>query len=101
LSTSTDDQLWTGTWGDHQRFGPVHRRQREEVVDIFGWGFPFYSPIYRTAIEWLPGGPPEGSFGPVQQTIANFLYHLYAFNIPRCGDVVTMLAHPKASNEGS
>ena len=29
-----------------------------EVVDIFGWGFPFYSPLYRTMIEWLPGGPP-------------------------------------------
>jgi 2-polyprenyl-3-methyl-5-hydroxy-6-metoxy-1,4-benzoquinol methylase len=65
-----------------------------EVVDLFGWGFPFYSPLYRTMIEWLPGGPPEGSFGTVQKTIANFLYHLYALNIPRRGDVVTMLARP-------
>lgn len=68
-----------------------------EVVDIFGWGFPFYSPLYRTAIEWLPSGPPEGSFGIVQRSIGNFLYHLYALNIPRHGDVVTMLARPRES----
>jgi SAM-dependent methyltransferase len=68
-----------------------------EVVDIFGWGFPFYSPLYRTAIEWLPSGPPEGKFGIIQKSIANFLYHLYALNIPRHGDVVTMLARPRES----
>ncbi len=68
-----------------------------EVVDIFGWGFPFYSPLYRTAIEWLPGGPPAGKFGTMQKSIANFLYYLYALNIPRRGDVVTMLARPHES----
>jgi SAM-dependent methyltransferase len=65
-----------------------------EVVDIYGWGFPFYSPLYRTAIEWLPSGPPEGNYGIVQRLMANFFYHLYAMNIPRHGDVVTMLARP-------
>ena len=68
-----------------------------EVVDIFGWGFPFYSPLYRSVAEWLPGGPPVGSFGLAQRTIANFLYHLYGLNIPRRGDVVTMLARPRQS----
>lgn len=68
-----------------------------EVIDLFGWGFPFYSPLYRTMIEWLPGGPPEGNFGTIQKTIANLLYHLYALNIPRHGDVVTMLARPQGS----
>lgn len=68
-----------------------------EVVDIFGWGFPFYSPLYRTMIEWLPGGPPEGKFGMGQKAIASFLYYLYFFNVPRRGDVVTMLARPRES----
>jgi ubiquinone/menaquinone biosynthesis C-methylase UbiE len=68
-----------------------------EVVDLFGWGFPFYSPLYRTAVEWLPGGPPQGKIGTKQQTFANALYHLYSLNIPRRGDVVTMLARPKES----
>jgi len=66
-----------------------------EVVDLFGWGFPFYSPLYRTAIEWVPAGPPSGKYGMGQKMIANFLYGLYAFNLPRHGDVVTMLARPR------
>lgn len=68
-----------------------------EVVDLFGWGFPFYSPLYRTMIEWLPGGPPQGKIESKQRTLANALYHLYSLNIPRRGDVVTMLARPQAS----
>lgn len=67
-----------------------------EVVDIFGWGFPFYSPLYRTAVEWLPAGPPKGEFGTVQKAIANLLYHLYSLNVPRLGDVVTMIARPRS-----
>ncbi len=65
-----------------------------EVSDLFGWGFPFYSPIYRTIVEWLPGGPPHGKIGTTQKLFANALYNLYHLNIPRRGDVVTMLARP-------
>lgn len=68
-----------------------------EVVDLFGWGFPFYSPLYRTVVEWLPGGPPNGKIGTKQLAFANALYHLYSLNIPRRGDVVIMLARPQAS----
>ena len=39
-----------------------------EVLWIKGWGFPFYSPLYRSAIEWLPGGPPSGPIGATQPT---------------------------------
>lgn len=66
-----------------------------EIVEMFGWGFPFYSPLYRTAVEWLPGGPPQGKIGSKQRFFANALYNLYSFNIPRRGDVVTMLARPQ------
>jgi hypothetical protein len=65
-----------------------------EVVDLFGWGFPFYSPLYRTVIEWLPGGPPQGPMGKGQRAVAYFLYLLYFLNVPRWGDVVTLLARP-------
>jgi len=87
------------TIGHFRNYSDVELRAKAEsagleVVDIFGWGFPFYSPVYRTMIEWLPGGPPEGKFGTVQRGVADFLYHLYALNIPRRGDVVTMLARP-------
>lgn len=69
-----------------------------EVLDIFGWGFPFYSPLYRTLAEWLPGGPPKGHIGQKQKLAANLLYYLYSLNIPRLGDVVTMLAHPSRAD---
>jgi SAM-dependent methyltransferase len=66
-----------------------------EVVDLFGWGFPFYSPLYRTAIELLPGGPPSGVMGRGSQVVARALHALYKLNVPRRGDVVTMLARPR------
>ena len=69
-----------------------------EVTDIFGWGFPFYSPIYRTMVEWLPCGPPDGAISRKWQLAASFLYRLYALNIPRRGDVVTLLARPQKSS---
>ena len=31
-----------------------------EVLWVHGWGFPFYSPVYRSLAELLPGGPPTG-----------------------------------------
>jgi SAM-dependent methyltransferase len=65
-----------------------------EVVDLFGWGFPFYSPFFRTAVEWLPNGPPQGAIGASQKVMAGFLYLLYHLNVPRRGDLVTMLARP-------
>jgi SAM-dependent methyltransferase len=66
-----------------------------DVVDLFGWGFPFYSPLYRTVVEWLPCGPPQGPMGKGQRTVACLLYLLYCLNVPRWGDVVTMLARPR------
>ena len=90
------------TIGHFRNYSDIELRVKAEhagldVVDIFGWGFPFYSPLYRTAIEWLPSGPPEGRFSIMQKSIANFLYYLYALNIPRHGDVVTMLARLRES----
>lgn len=70
-------------------------RANLEVVDVYGWGFPFYSPLYRTAIEWFPGGPPSGSMRPTARLISRCLYTLYKLNVPRRGDVVTMLARPR------
>ena len=63
-----------------------------EIVWICGWGFPFYSPVYRTLAEWLPGGPPTGAMGRPSQIVAAALYHLYRLNWPGRGDVITCLA---------
>jgi SAM-dependent methyltransferase len=63
-------------------------------VKTYGWGFPFYSPLYRSAVEWLPGGPPGGPMGPLSRALAGMLYHLYRLNWPGRGDVLTVLAQP-------
>jgi 2-polyprenyl-3-methyl-5-hydroxy-6-metoxy-1,4-benzoquinol methylase len=67
-----------------------------EVVDMYGWGFPFYSPFYRTLCEWLPGGPPAGRVGPVGRIVAKLIYHLYRLNFPGRGDVLGALARVPA-----
>lgn len=91
------------TIGHYRNYSDVELRAKAEyagleVLDIWGWGFPFYSPLFRTAIEWLPASTPEGKFGVAQRSMASFLYHLYALNIPRRGDVVTMLARPREAS---
>lgn len=63
-----------------------------EVLDVHGWGFPFYTPLYRTVVEWLPGGPPGGAVGRFGRLGASVLYHLYRLNWPRRGDVLSALA---------
>ena len=87
--------------GHYRNYSDVELRAKAQVanldvVDIFGWGFPFYSPLYRTAIEWIPNETTHGKYGTLQRTVAGFLFQLYRLNIPRHGDVVTMLARPSS-----
>lgn len=63
-----------------------------DVVWVKGWGFPFYSPFYRTLAEWLPGGPPGGDIGSAERAVASMLYQLYRLNVPGRGDVLWALA---------
>lgn len=65
-----------------------------EVLRLSGWGFPFYSPLYRSLVEWLPGGPPAGRVSRVGEVAARALYHLYRLNWPGRGDVLSALARP-------
>jgi len=63
-----------------------------EVVEMSAWGFPFYSPVYRSLSELLPGGPPAGQLNAVGKVAARLLYHLYRLNWPGRGDVINVLA---------
>ncbi len=63
-----------------------------KTLRVWGWGFPFYSPLYRTFSEWWPGGPPAGAVGPAKQFAAVCLYQLYRLNWPGRGDVLNILA---------
>lgn len=68
-----------------------------EVIRLWGWGFPFYSPLIRTLTEFLPGqGPPLGKMGPLSRLAAALLYQTYKLNWPGKGDVLTALARKAA-----
>lgn len=66
-----------------------------EVLWLRGWGFPFYSPLYRTVAEWLPGGPPMGEVGAPAGLAARALHQLYRLNVPGRGDVISALARKR------
>lgn len=61
----------------------------QQVVE---WGFPFYSPLYRTAIEWIGGMQAKVAYGWRDRLIARLLYQLYRLNSARRGDVLSVLA---------
>jgi SAM-dependent methyltransferase len=67
------------------------------LLEVSGWGFPFYSPLYRSSVEWVPGGPPAGAAGRVSRIAANVLYELYRLNWPGRGDVLSALAETPSS----
>jgi hypothetical protein len=62
------------------------------IKTVIEWGFPFYSPIYRTASEFLPGNHNKASFSAIERLVAAILYNLYKLNSSRHGDVIMILA---------
>lgn len=88
------------TIGHYRNYSPWELARKLEaaglrVIWIKGWGFPFYSPLYRTVVEWLPGGPPTGKITGATRLVARFLYQLYKLNIPNKGDYIYAMAeHP-------
>jgi SAM-dependent methyltransferase len=85
------------TTGHVRNYSAVELRRKLEAVgfepiDVRGWGFPWYSPLYRSVIELLPGGPPAGPTGRFGRLAAAVLYQLYRTNLPRRGDVISALA---------
>jgi SAM-dependent methyltransferase len=83
--------------GHVRNYSSVELRRKHElagldVLWVRGWGFPFYSPLYRSAVEWLPGGPPSGHIERLARIGASALYHLYRLNVPGRGDVLSALA---------
>lgn len=88
------------TIGHVRNYSALELRRKLEavglkVLKLWGWGFPFYSPLYRTLAEWLPGGPPMGPMGKWQRFVAQALYQLYRLNWPGRGDVLYALAKPQ------
>jgi len=68
------------------------------VLRTEGWGFPFYSPLFRSAAEALGAGEPSGPMRAPQRVVASLLYQLYRFNVPGRGDVLTVLGEIERRN---
>jgi SAM-dependent methyltransferase len=83
--------------GHVRNYSQVELRRKLELAGlqvrwVRGWGFPFYSPAYRSLAELLPGGPPSGQIGRAGRLAADALYQLYRLNVPGRGDVLSALA---------
>jgi len=99
--------VFVGTMQGRMRKSEVHighlrnytRRGLEEKMSAAGfsvekvieWGLPFYSPIYRTLIEFIGGQTAEITYSKRDRMIANALYHLYKLNMSTRGDVLMIL----------
>jgi SAM-dependent methyltransferase len=62
------------------------------IERVIEWGFPFYSPLYRSAIELIGGQTADIGYNRRDRFIADALYHLYRLNSSRRGDVLMILA---------
>lgn len=61
------------------------------IERVIEWGFPFYSPIYRSLIEYVGGQTAKIGYDRKDRVIARMLYHLYKLNMSRKGDVLMIL----------
>lgn len=68
------------------------RRAGFKIEKVVEWGFPFYSPIYRTLSEFVGGAEAKNSSnGRSGRLIAGALFQIYRLNSSRHGDVLTIL----------
>ena len=61
------------------------------IERVIAWGFPFYSPIYRSLIEYIGGQTAQLGYGRKERVIASALYQLYRLNRSTHGDVLMIL----------
>lgn len=62
------------------------------VERVIEWGFPFYSPLYRSVMEWrgVKAGTP--GYDRRQRIMASLIYQLFRLNSSTRGDVLMILA---------
>lgn len=77
------------------------RRAGFQIEKVIEWGFPFYSPLYRSLIEHVGGNAKDIKYSCVDKMIADALYQLYRLNSSRHGDVLTILGSVGESRGGA
>lgn len=63
-----------------------------EPLAVVEWGFPFFSPLYRNLLDYIPGDTVKGRMGWKKRLTAELLYHLFLFNSWQRGDKLAILA---------
>jgi SAM-dependent methyltransferase len=76
------------------------RRAGFRIDRVIEWGFPFYSPIYRSLIEYVGGNAKDIKYSRTDRFIANALFQLYRLNSSRRGDVLTIVGSVDKSRRG-
>jgi SAM-dependent methyltransferase len=61
------------------------------IERVIEWGFPFYSPVYRTLIEYIGGQTAGIAYNRRDRFIAGALYQLYRLNMSTRGDVLMIV----------
>lgn len=62
------------------------------VVLVKKWGLPFYSPLYRNILQYVPESAYTGRFSFSKKVTSQLLYYLFKFNFSNRGDVIFILA---------
>ena len=63
-----------------------------KVEKVVEWGFPFYSPLFRSFMELLGGHRRRVGQKPYDRFVAALLFQLYRLNSSSKGDVIFVLA---------
>jgi SAM-dependent methyltransferase len=63
-----------------------------KIIKSREWGFPFYSPLYRSIIKYTSEESRSGEFGIIRKIISLVLYYLFMLNLFNKGDRIVILA---------
>ncbi|CAG0951098.1 demethylmenaquinone methyltransferase / 2-methoxy-6-polyprenyl-1,4-benzoquinol methylase [Methanosarcinales archaeon] len=88
--------------------GHVRRYSREEILNKLKnvgfkiikereWGYPFYSPLYRSIIKHTPEESRSGKFGILRRMMSTVIYYIFMLNVLNKGDRLVILASSKSN----
>lgn len=86
-------EVYVGHLRNYTRRGLEEKMERAgfAIERVIEWGFPFYSPLYRSLIEVVGGQQAAVGYGRRDRLVAGLLYQLYRLNMATRGDVLMIL----------
>ncbi len=65
------------------------------LIRCVEWGFPFYSPLYRLALNLTDGRGRDGQYGLGRKMLSEAIYRLFFLNSARRGKIIFIVAAPR------